>query len=583
MIGFTQGNLLEADVEALVNAVNTRGIMGKGIALMFKKRFPGNFRACARACEQGEVRIGKMFVTRRDDIPGPKWIVNFPTKTHWRVKTRTEWIDAGLADLVEVVRDLGIRSIAIPALGCGNGGLDWRDVRPRVEAALASLDGVDAVIYEPAPKCRDVARIHGAERLNPARGLARPVPPRDTARGSGGGVMASMAGAAVARAAGAGLGVAEPCVRDIERIAPQIRAGAGEAERARRLPAATLDALHGAALFRMLLPRRFGGVEMPLPRYMPVMEAMAKIDGSAAWCLGQANGCAMTAGFVDPAVAEDIWGNPRAVLAWGPGKGRAIPENGGFRLSGRWSFASGMRHATWLGGMAAMPGDDDPRRQRTLLFPAGRAETEEIWDVLGLLGTGSDAFSVDGLHVREAYVYDRDNPATRREEGTLYLFPLNALYATGFSATALGLARAMLDDFIALAGEKTPRLALRRLADDGAVQFEIGECQARLGAARAFLRHELEAAWAAAEAEHRVTLENRMRIRLATTFAIREAKAVGDAAFDASGATAIFASNAVQRRFRDLHSVAQQLQGRKAHIQNVGAWLAGREPDLASA
>ena len=373
-------------------------------------------------------------------------------------------------------------------------------------------------------------------------------------------------------------------MHDVARIAPQIRAGADDAERARRLPAATLDALHDAALFRMLLPRRFGGAEMPLPRYMPVMEAMARIDGSAAWCLGQANGCAMTAGFVDPAVAEDIWsGDPRAVLAWGPGKGRAIPENGGFRLSGRWSFASGMRHATWLGGMAAMPGDDDPRRQRTLLFPAGRAGTEEIWDVLGLLGTGSDAFSVDGLHVREAYVYDRDNPAARREEGTLYLFPLNALYATGFSATALGLARAMLDDFIALAGEKTPRLALRRLADDGAVQFEIGECQARLGAARAFLLHELEAVWAEAEAEHRVTLENRMRIRLAATFAIREAKAVGDAAFDASGATAIFASNAMQRRFRDLHSVAQQLQGRKAHIQNVGAWLAGREPDLASA
>ena len=171
MIVFKQGNLLEADVDALVNTVNTDGIMGKGIALMFKERFPGNFRAYARACKQGEVGIGKMFVTQCDDILGPKWIVNFPTKTHWRVKTRPEWIDAGLADLVAVISDRGIRSIAVPPLGCGNGGLDWRDVRPRIEAALARLDGVDAVVYEPTPKYQNVAKKQGVERLTPARAL----------------------------------------------------------------------------------------------------------------------------------------------------------------------------------------------------------------------------------------------------------------------------------------------------------------------------------------------------------------------------------------------------------------------------
>ena len=171
MIVFTQGNLLDADVDALVNTVNTDGIMGKGIALMFKERFPGNFRAYARACKQGEVRIGEMFVTQCDDILGPKWIVNFPTKTHWRVKTRPEWIDAGLADLVAVIRERGIRSVAVPPLGCGNGGLDWRDVRPRIEAALASLDGVNAVVYEPTPKYQNVAKKQGVERLTPARAL----------------------------------------------------------------------------------------------------------------------------------------------------------------------------------------------------------------------------------------------------------------------------------------------------------------------------------------------------------------------------------------------------------------------------
>ena len=127
-------------------------------------------------------------------------------------------------------------------------------------------------------------------------------------------------------------GIAEPGPEDVARIAPVIAAAADEAERARRLPPALLDALHGAALFRLLLPRRFGGAETPLPRYMAVVEAVAKVDGSAAWCLGQGNGCAMAAGSVDPAVAEEIWGaDPRAVLAWGPGKGPR--RAGGRRVS----------------------------------------------------------------------------------------------------------------------------------------------------------------------------------------------------------------------------------------------------------
>ena len=121
MITFTQGNLLKADVEAVVNTVNTVGIMGKGIALMFKERFPDNFEAYARACRAGEVDVGKMFVTESTGLFGPRWIINFPTKTHWRVKTRIEWVEEGLKDLVRTIREKNIRSIAIPPLGCGNG------------------------------------------------------------------------------------------------------------------------------------------------------------------------------------------------------------------------------------------------------------------------------------------------------------------------------------------------------------------------------------------------------------------------------------------------------------------------------
>jgi len=171
MITFTQGNLLEADVEAVVNTVNTVGIMGKGIALMFKEHFPRNFEAYARACDAGEVRIGKMFVTESKELFGPRWIINFPTKTHWRVRTKIEWVEEGLEDLVHVIRDKGIRSVAIPPLGCGNGGLDWDDVRPLIVSEFEKLDGVDAIIYEPTAKYQNIAKRNGVEKLTPARAL----------------------------------------------------------------------------------------------------------------------------------------------------------------------------------------------------------------------------------------------------------------------------------------------------------------------------------------------------------------------------------------------------------------------------
>ena len=171
MITFAQGNLLEADVEAAVNTVNTVGVMGRGIALMFKERFPQNFEAYAQACESKEMHIGKMFVSENREFFGPKWVVNFPTKTHWRVNTQLEWIEEGLQDLVRVIKEKNIRSIAIPPLGCGNGGLDWSDVRPLVVAALEKVEDLDAVVYEPTAKYQNIMKRTGVEKLTPARAL----------------------------------------------------------------------------------------------------------------------------------------------------------------------------------------------------------------------------------------------------------------------------------------------------------------------------------------------------------------------------------------------------------------------------
>ena len=172
MISFTTGNLLDADVEALVNTVNTVGVMGKGIALMFKESFPDNYKSYVRACKQKKLHVGKVFVTERPDwVGGPRWIVNFPTKMHWRNPSKLEWIEEGLRDLKRFVVENGVHSIALPPLGAGNGGLDWRDVRELVGRELSELHNVGVIVFEPTARYQNVAKREGLEKLTPARAL----------------------------------------------------------------------------------------------------------------------------------------------------------------------------------------------------------------------------------------------------------------------------------------------------------------------------------------------------------------------------------------------------------------------------
>lgn len=171
MIRFTSGNLLEANAEALVNTVNTVGIMGKGIALMFKDAFPDNFREYEAACKNGSMQVGRVLLTERNDLMGPRWIINFPTKKHWRNPSQIEWIEDGLSDLKTVLRTHGIHSIALPPLGSGNGGLDWEDVKPLIVSKLGDLSDVDVLVYEPTAKYQNVAKRAGVEKLTPARAL----------------------------------------------------------------------------------------------------------------------------------------------------------------------------------------------------------------------------------------------------------------------------------------------------------------------------------------------------------------------------------------------------------------------------
>lgn len=173
MIEYKRGNLLDAQCDALVNTVNTVGIMGKGIALQFKRAYPDVFKIYAQACKAEEVVPGRMHVVSVGGlVGGPRWIINFPTKRHWRNASRLDDIEAGLQDLRRVILELNIKSIAIPPLGCGNGGLDWREVRPAIETALADLDNVQIHVYEPAGTPEAGKMPNRTERPHMTRGRA---------------------------------------------------------------------------------------------------------------------------------------------------------------------------------------------------------------------------------------------------------------------------------------------------------------------------------------------------------------------------------------------------------------------------
>ncbi|MGC8904934.1 type II toxin-antitoxin system antitoxin DNA ADP-ribosyl glycohydrolase DarG [Thermus sp.] len=171
MLRFVRGDLLKARVEALVNTVNTVGVMGKGVALQFKRTFPDNYQAYMRACKRGEVQIGRIFVHDRGPLAKPRYIFNFPTKKHWRHPSRMEYVEEGLKDLVRQIRELGVHSIALPPLGAGNGKLPWPEVRRRIQEALGALEGVEVLVYEPPeePQAHPIAPLKAKPRLTPAR------------------------------------------------------------------------------------------------------------------------------------------------------------------------------------------------------------------------------------------------------------------------------------------------------------------------------------------------------------------------------------------------------------------------------
>ncbi|MGH7055338.1 MAG: acyl-CoA dehydrogenase family protein [Stellaceae bacterium] len=371
-------------------------------------------------------------------------------------------------------------------------------------------------------------------------------------------------------------------------LAPLLAAEADEIERRRELTEPVLAALIERGLFRLLLPKALGGAELPPAEFVAVIEEVARYDASTAWCLGQANGCAMTAAFLAPEAAQEIFGPPGSVVAWGPpGPAECRAAPGGYRLSGSWSFASGSHHATWLGAhVPVVAPDGTPRRRpdggailRTLLFPKAAARMSDIWHVVGLRGTGSDMYAVSDLFVPERHAVLRDPAAAPRRGGALYRFSASTLYSAGFAGVALGIARSVFAAFVELARDKIPRGARRTLRDDNVIQSEVAQAEARLSSARAHLLGALADIWCEVCGTGGLTQDHTVTIRLASTWAIHQSRDVVESLYHAAGATAIFAGQPFERRFRDIHAVAQQYQGRQAHFETVGQVLLGLPAD----
>jgi alkylation response protein AidB-like acyl-CoA dehydrogenase len=263
---------------------------------------------------------------------------------------------------------------------------------------------------------------------------------------------------------------------------------------------------------------------------------------------------------------------------------KAIRVDGGYRLTGTWSFASGGRHTNWLGAHSAVQNPDGTPRMlhgrpddRSFVFKRSDAKITDDWHVLGLRGTGSDTYTVEDLFVPDERAPSREAPQERREPGPIYIIGSTLLYATGFCGVSLGLARRLLETYVELVrGGKKSRLAINTMADNNAIQREIAHLEAKLSAARAFLHEALVDVYDAAAAGT-LDVERRMRLRLATTYGMNEATDVSVACYRAGGAMAILQNQPFERRFRDAMSASQHQQAALIHAEMVGRHIIGVE------
>ena len=370
-------------------------------------------------------------------------------------------------------------------------------------------------------------------------------------------------------------------VQKARDLASMIAAASPDNDEIRELTKPVVAALIDGGFFHMLKPKSVGGMELKPSIFCQVTEALAAADGSTGWVVCQSNGCSTTAAYMEPRVAKEIFGPANGIVAWGPtwpptGSVKAVPVSGGYQISGTWRFASGSQNATYLGAHIKVEGTGE---LKTFLFPKTNVKMQDIWHTVGLRGTSSNQYSANEMFVPEDHALRRDDPRSRKEPGLLYRFTSGQLYSIGFGGVGLGVARGMMDAFLQLPGDKVARGASKPMRENNVLQSQVGQCEAKWRSARLFLHAAADEAWDYIEQHGEMTIEHRARIRLASTWAIQSSREIVNTLFHDCGSMAVFEENPFERRLRDIHTVAQQGQGRILHYETVGQVMLGVSPE----
>ena len=369
-------------------------------------------------------------------------------------------------------------------------------------------------------------------------------------------------------------------------LLPELAARAAEMEEVRRLPADLAQKLATTGVFRMVTPKRFGGLELSPREIVETTEALAAANASAGWCAMIAATTALNAAYMAPEYAAEIYGDPLTITGgvFAP-MGRAVVEGDHYRVSGRWQWGSGSANCSWLCGSCTLWENGEMKRlptgapdTRMMVFPASDATLIDTWHVMGLKGTGSGDFEVKDIRVPKGRSVSlvTDKP---RETGALYKFPAFGLLALGVTAVALGNARGALDAFRDLATVKKSQGSPKTLSERQTVQAEYARSEAAWRAARAYLYSEIDRVWAIAQGEDEIPIQARADLRLACTHMTRTGAEICRSLYDLGGGAALFETSGLQRRFRDAHAITQHIVTAPATLELTGRILFGLPTD----
>ena len=369
------------------------------------------------------------------------------------------------------------------------------------------------------------------------------------------------------------------------QLVPAIRAARNDIEHNGRIPLTLIQAMHDVRLFRMYIPKSLGGLEVDPLTAMRAVELVAAADGAAGWTLMIGSTYGLFAALLPEPAAREVYAAPDAVVAGAlrPTGSARVTENG-YVVNGRWSFASGIHHSRWWNGGCILHDNDGPLRNaagspeyRLAFFPATQGELVENWDVGGLRGTGSHDYVARELLVPESHVISID--AAPFADGPLYRLPRQALLDNTMAVVPLGIARTAINALIELAQDKRSTGFAGRTAERASVQADVGRAEAALCSARAWLYESVAEAWDAIQAGRPISIEQTGRLRLARIHCATAAAQAVDLAYSAGGGNSLYASNLIERCFRDVHAVTQHVSMHPSNYEVCGRVLLGLPPD----